>query len=331
MNATEKLEMQIAEEEDGSAIVKMPITDADLDQDDQDDDQDDVRSASDRSERPDSSEDDGNYGPDDDREAIRAARREERKLKKQLHREKARESNHLINALRKQNQDLAQRLAAVETKTSGAEFARLEKAIDDAATRVEYAKLQIKQATTSRNGDDMAKAQQLWYDSQRQLESLQAVKDNAAKQLSQPKQNISVPDPMVQKNAADWMGRNRWYDPQLRDPDSKIAQMIDNQLTEEGFDPSSTDYWEELDERAQKYLPHRYNSGYSSNVRNPKPRSPVTSSGRESAPSPKVGEFRLAPERVQAIKDAGMWDDPAQRKRMADKYREFDRQQKKDR
>jgi len=328
MNATEKLEMQIAEEQDGSAIVKIPITDEDLDQDRQSNAQTAPSDASDDTEGPYSSDDDGNYGPDDDREAIRAARREERKLKKQLHREKARESNHLINALRKQNQDLAQRLAAVESKTSGAEFARLEKAIDDASTRVEYAKLQIKQATTSRNGDDMAKAQQLWYDSQRQLESLQAMKETAAKQLSQPKQNISVPDPSVQKNAADWMGRNRWYDPQLRDPDSKIAQMIDNQLTEEGFDPSLPDYWDELDERVQKYLPHRYNSGYSSNVRNPKPRSPVTSSGRESSPATKLGEFRLDPERVRAIKEAGMWDDPKQRKRMIDKYVEFDRQQK---
>ena len=229
--------------------------------------------------------------------------------------------------MRKQNQDLAQRLAAVETKTSGAELARLEKAIDDASTRVEYAKLQIKQATTSRNGDDMAKAQQLWYDSQRQLESLQSIKDTASRQLSQPKQNISVPDPMVQKNAADWMGRNRWYDPQLRDPDSKIAQMIDNQLTEEGYDPSLADYWEELDERVQKYLPHRYNSGYSSNTRTPKPRSPVTSSGREST-SARFTEYKLSNDRVKAIKDAGMWDNIDQRNRMIEKYAEFDRQQK---
>jgi hypothetical protein len=327
MNATEKLELQVAESQDGSAIVKMPISSQDLAQEDADDAHDASSSASDDTEGPDSQDDDSNYGPDDDREAIRAARREERKLKKQLHREKARESNHLINALRKQNQDLAQRLAAVETKTSGAEFARLEKAIDDAATRVEYAKLQIKQATTSRNGDDMAKAQQLWYDSQRQLESLQAMKDSATKQLSQPKQNITVPDPMVQKNAANWMGRNRWYDPQLRDPDSKIAQMIDNQLTEEGYDPSLADYWDELDERVQKYLPHRYNSGYSSNTRTPKPRSPVTSSGREST-SARFTEYKLSNDRVKAIKDAGMWDNVEQRNRMIEKYAEFDRQQK---
>jgi len=327
MNATEKLELQVAESQDGSAIVKMPITGADLSQEQSEDSQEALSDASDDAEGPDSQNDDGNYGPDDDREAIRAARREERKLKKQLHREKARESNHLINALRKQNQDLAQRLAAVETKTSGAELARLEKAIDDASTRVEYAKLQIKQATTSRNGDDMAKAQQLWYDSQRQLESLQSIKDTASRQLSQPRQNISVPDPMVQKNAADWMGRNRWYDPQLRDPDSKIAQMIDNQLTEEGYDPSLADYWEELDERVQKYLPHRYNSGYSSNTRTPKPRSPVTSSGREST-SARFTEYKLSNDRVKAIKDAGMWDNVEQRNRMIEKYAEFDRQQK---
>ena len=327
MNATEKLELQVAESQDGSAIVKMPVSNNDFDHNDEDDGQDTSLDASDASERSNSDANEGDYGPDDDREAIRAARREERKLKKQLHREKARESNHLINALRKQNQDLAQRLAAVETKTSGAELARLEKAIDDASTRVEYAKLQIKQATTSRNGDDMAKAQQLWYDSQRQLESLQSIRDTASRQLSQPKQNISVPDPMVQKNAADWMGRNRWYDPQLRDPDSKIAQMIDNQLTEEGYDPSLADYWEELDERVQKYLPHRYNSGYSSNTRTPKPRSPVTSSGREST-SARFTEYKLSNDRVKAIKDAGMWDNVEQRNRMIEKYAEFDRQQK---
>jgi len=55
----------------------------------------------------------------------------------------------------------------------------------------------------------------------------------------------------------------------------------------------------------------------------------VTSSGRESSPATKLGEFRLDPERVRAIKEAGMWDDPKQRKRMIDKYVEFDRQQKK--
>ena len=271
---------------------------------------------------------DGTSANDPNREAIRAARREERKLKKQLHREKARESNHLINALRKQNEDLAHRLAQVEQKTTGAELARLDKAIDDAGTRVEYAKMKLQEAVEQRNGGEVARAQQLWYDSQRQLESLQHIKQNANRQYAQPKQNIKAPDPIVQRNASDWMNRNSWYDPQLKDADSKIAQTIDQALTEEGYDPALPDYWDELDERLQKYLPHRVNSGYSTPTRNQRPKSVVTSSGRESNANPKSNEFRLDPDRVKAIKEAGMWDNIEQRNKMIRRFADYDRQQK---
>lgn len=329
MTPTEKLDLQVAEESDGSAVVQMPHAEGDEPSQSPVIAQNDASDASDEAERPQNDEDRGSIDDDPEREAIRSARREERKLKKQLHREKARESNHLIAALRKQNQDLANRIASLETKTSGAELARLDKAIEDAQTRVEYAKLKLQDAVNSQNGEEVAKSQQLWYDNQRQLESLQSLKANATKHISQPKQNITVPNPVVQRMAATWMERNEWYDPQLKDPDSKVAQSIDQTLTEEGYDPSLPDYWEELDERLQKYLPHRYNSGYSSNTRSSRPRSVVTSSGRESVSTPRQTEFRLDADRVRALKDAGMWDNAELRNKMIRKFAEFDRQQKK--
>lgn len=324
MTPTEKLELQVAEESDGSAVVQLPSNEDNPQDSDKDNDVD-------VHEDDDVPGDDHNEGAavdDPDREAIRAARREERKLKKQLHREKARESNHLITALRKQNQELASRVASLETKTSGAELARLDKAIDDAATRVEYAKMKMQEAVNSRDGAEVTKSQQLWYDNQRQLESLQAMRNNANKQLSQPKQNINVPDPAIQRNAAEWMARNSWYDPQMKDVDSKVAHSIDVALTEEGFDPASPEYWDELDDRMQKYLPHRVKSEYSTGTRNSRPRSVVSSSGRESVANVKANEFRLTPQRVAAIKEAGMWDNTELRNKMIRKYAEFDRQQK---
>ena len=39
----------------------------------------------------------------------------------------------------------------------------------------------------------------------------------------------------------------------------------------------------------------------------------------------RVTEFRLSPERVRAIKDAGRWDNIDERNRMIRKYAEFDR------
>ena len=323
MTPTEKMEMQIDEAQDGSAIVSLPANEDNPQaeqpirgtQDDDSDDQDDTHG-----------EDAASNDPE--REAIRAARREERRLKKQLHREKIRESSHLVSALKKQNSDLANRIASLESRTSGAELARLDKAIDDASTRVEYAKMKMQEAVNTRQGEALTQAQELWYENQRQLESLKSMKDNASRQISNPKQNISQPDIAVQRNAAEWMGRNNWYDPEMKDADSKIAQALDKTLSEEGYDPSSQDYWEELDERLQKYLPHRYNVVYSANTRNSRPRSVVTSSGRETSGNSKPNEYRLTPDRVAAIKEAGMWENIELRNKMAKKYAEYDRQQK---
>lgn len=333
MNPTEKMEMQVEESQDGGAIVALPNgeispqaenTDADPSLDAKTSDSDDNEDDLDAQGRD---NDDG--GDDEDREAIRAARREERKLKKQIHREKARESNHLISALKKQNAELADRLAAVERKTSGAELARVDKAIEDAGVQVEYAKMKMKEAVNGRDGDSLARSQEMWYEAKRKLESLEAIKQNATKQMTQPQQNIQTPDPMVQRMAADWMESNPWYDPQGRNEESQIAQMVDKKLTDEGFDPTTEDYWDELDVRMQKYLPQKSNSSYNqSNVQQKRPRSVMTSSGRETMATTKSNEFRVSPDRVAAMKEAGLWDNPQLRQNAIRKYAEWDRQNK---
>jgi hypothetical protein len=52
-----------------------------------------------------------------------------------------------------------------------------------------------------------------------------------------------------------------------------------------------------------------------------------TASSRTANSSGKVGNtITLSRERVQAIKDAGAWDDPARRSKMIKAYTEFDKQ-----
>jgi hypothetical protein len=319
MTSNDKLELQVAEEQDGSALVHLEDGEAPESQ-----------------EKPELAEggevetNDSNDGldADPDREQIRAARREERKLKKQIHREKTKESSHLINNLRTQNQQLAERLAHLEKRTSGAELARVDKAIDDTEVQIEYAKMKMREAVANQDGDAVVKAQELMYESQRKVESLKSIKDQATKQMSQPpKPTMNVPDPAVQRNAAEWMERNPWYDPQAKDMDSEIAQRLDKKLTDEGYDPSSPEYWEELDDRVSKYLPHR--TGTAAPQRAAAAQRPrVTGTGRESAPSGRANEFRLSPDRVQAIKDMGAWDNPDQRAKMIKSYARYDRENK---
>lgn len=325
MNATEKLDLQVTEAQDGSATVNLPPEDMeqteaqpqDLPQNDQNESENEAAEASD------------NLDDDPDREAIRAQRREERKLKKQITREKDKQSSHLIQVLKKQNQQLADRLAVIEKKTSGAELARVDKAIDDAGVQVEYAKMKMQEAVNSSDGAALTRAQEMWYEAQRKMESLQNVKHQATKQMNQPQQNIQIPDPTVQRLAADWMDRNPWYDPHGKDLDSEITQRIDKKLTEEGYDPTTEDYWDELDDRIKKYMPHKPNHEYNqTNVRNQRPRSVVTSSGRDSTATTKSNEFRLSPDRVAAMKEAGMWDNPELRQKAIRNYASWDRANK---
>ena len=323
MNSTNKMEMQVDEEQDGSAVV--------------------VLSDSDKSLLPEFNEEDSQgkpeseYRADDDsddnetseeREALRETRREERRLKKQIHREKTKESNHLISSLKKRNDELAERLAIIEKKTSGAELARVDKAIEDAGVQVEYAKMKMQEAVSSSDGIALTRAQEMWFEAKRKMESLESVKNQATRQMSQPRQNITVPDPMVQKLASDWMERNTWYDPHGRNEESEIAMMIDKKLTAEGFDPSSEDYWDELDDRVAKFIPQKSNRGYNDSNRKERPRSVVTSSGRESTGSARGNEFRLSPDRVAAMKEAGMWDNPELKQKAIRKYAEWDKTNK---
>jgi hypothetical protein len=322
MNPTDKMEMQVEESQDGSAIVALPegeenpqaqVAAADNNQDDFDDDNDD---ALDRQDAQSSDSDQGNMTI----EELRNTRREERRLRRKIHKQK---NNHLVDALKKQNADLSNRLAAVEKKTSGAELARVDKAIEDAGVQVEYAKMKMKEAVSISDGEGLAKAQELWYESKRKMESLETLKQNAAKHMSQPNQNIQIPDPMVQRLAADWMDDNPWYDPNGRNEESQIAQMIDKRLTEEGFDPTTEDYWDELDSRMRRYMPKQQN-----NQKAARPRSVMTSSGRDSTATTKSNEFRLSPDRVAAIKEAGLWDNPQARQNAIRKYAEWDRTNK---
>ena len=330
MNPTDKMEMQVSEVEDGGAVIALPP-------EMQEPEDNSSQSATESNQNDD---DDGDYrgekeevssnsAENDDREAIREARREERRLKKQINREKDKASSHLINVLRKQNEELSQRLASLEHKTSGAELARVDKAIEDAGVQVEYAKMKMRDAVGHGDGDGVARAEEMLYESRRKLEALQNVKQQASKQINQqPKKNIQVPDPMVQRYAADWMERNPWYDPNGRNEESEIAQMLDKRLTSEGYDPTTEDYWDELDDRLSKFIPEKSNRSNGTQMKTERPRSVMTGSGKDSTATTRTNEFRLSPDRVAAMKEAGAWNDPEKKRKMIQRFVEFDRANK---
>jgi hypothetical protein len=264
---------------------------------------------------------------EEEREAIREARREERKLKKELKRQREISAKNKITSLEKRNAELAERLARVESAAASYQFVQLDKSIEDEATRVEYAKMKMVQAAESRDiAAQMEFLEQLTEAKQR-LKEAQAYKKQQLENAKAPKQN--VPNPItteVQQNATKWLKKNSWYDPQARDTDSRIAKVIDQELAADGWDPSDSEYWEELDNRLSARLPHRYTAKGSKEGK--RSSGPTASSRVANANSPKAGTITLSRDRVQAIKDAGAWDDVEKRNKMIRAYAQYDRQNK---
>lgn len=262
---------------------------------------------------------------DDEREKIREARREERKLKKELSKQREASAKHKISALERRNEELARRLAAVENTAASYQFAQIDKSLEDEATRVEYAKMKMVQAAQA--GDVNAQMEYLEQltEAKQRLQQVQHYKKEQLEAAKAPKQNVPNPTTTeVQQNATKWLKKNSWFDPQARDTDSRIAKVIDQELAADGWDPSDSEYWEELDSRLSSRLPHRYTAkGGSTRRANPTASSRVSNAG-----AAKPGTITLSRERVSAIKDAGAWDDVEKRNKMIRAYAQYDRENK---
>lgn len=327
MSENEK-ELPVKEQEDGSALVAVDKeTDPFEEPKAEEQDEHDASDAGEEEEHEEGSDDQDEGESDDEREAIRQARREERKLKKQIAKERELTAKNKIAALERRNEELAKRLAAVESTAVSFQFAQVDKAIEDEATRVEYAKMKMLQAAQANDAAAQVEYLEQLTEAKKRLEQIQAYKKHQIELARQPKQNVPTPvNVEVQRNATDWLKKNKWYDPQARDTDSRIAKVVDQELADEGWDPSDPEYWEELDNRLQTRLPHRYAAKTGSTARRVSP----TASARTANPTSKsTNTITLSRDRVQAIKDAGAWDNPTLRNKMIKAYAEYDKQNRK--
>lgn len=130
----------------------------------------------------------------------------------------------------------------------------------------------------------------------------------------------------------EFMAANTWYDGNGSDEDSLIVKAIDTAVAQQ-YKPTDPAYWKEL----QKRVDARFGSERTQSRNDPDedevdepvaPRRrapPVGGSTRSNSGGGSATQIRLSPERVQAMKDAGLWEDPKVRARMAKTYSEYDR------
>jgi hypothetical protein len=319
-NKQNEADLIIDEGQDGSAVVDLPENMV----------SDDVEEGVTEEKAEGGSVNDDDADHPDDGEELRAAKRNRRRAKKDLIRKTNEEKDLRLQQLARENEEFKRRLSEVESKTRQHDVARIDKSLEDSQVRYEYAKMKLAEAVNANDGNAMVEAQELFEQARQEIGQLQQYKRQATQEAQrQPHRQVDAPDPSVQRNASEWVKRNSWYNPESNDRDSRIAKKMDEVLVEEGWDPKDPDYWDELDSRLQKSLPHRYNKTTDDNSVVRKPRNVVGSSGRETSAAyggSNRTQFVLSPERVKAMKEAGAWESPERKKAMIANFMKYDRE-----
>jgi len=261
---------------------------------------------------------------DDEREAIRERRRNEKKERKER-RERAIERDRVeLDFLRKRNDDLERRLSGIEERTQKSDLSLLDQKLREATNEVQLAEKVIAKAVAAQNGEDVAQA--LRYRDQAMLKARQL--EAAKKQAAQPRPAPPPPvDDVALSYAKEFIKEHSWYNPEAKDESSAIVLAIDNSLVKEGFNPRTEDYWDELRDRVRRRLPEKF-EGAAPAARKAERQArggPAVGSGREHAPSSTRREVYISPERKNALIEAGVWDDPVLRQKYIKKYMEYDR------
>lgn len=259
-------------------------------------------------------------GEDDaEREAIRERRRNERHERKAKQREREDSLKRELASRDELLEQMRQRLDAVERKNQGTDVAQIDAAMKQTSDAYAYFKGQIDVATRSQDGAALADATEKMIIARQKYQQLESIKQRVAQAQNQP----APLDPRLKQNAEEWMAKNKWFDPRGNDTDSRIVSDEDDRLSREGWNPNTKEYWDELSSRLKKRLPHKFSGGTISN------RSPISGSGRESSGSNGSREtVKISPDRVAAMREAGIWDDPKARADMIKQYAKYDAEQR---
>ena len=177
----------------------------------------------------------------------------------------------------------------VESQIASAEE-KLAKAIEMGDTNgVIEAQRSITRLAIENDRAQQAKVQQARYAQQMQAQQ------QAAVQQPMPQQQPRRPDPKAEQ----WAQRNAWFGED--EAMTYAAFGIHKKLVEdEGFDPQSNDYYNELDRRMQTEFPHKLNGG------SKRPAQTVASVSRSTSGRSSGKKVRLTPSQVAIAKKLGV-------------------------
>lgn len=273
---------------------------------------------------------------DEDREKIRAARREERKQRKEHKKKRDAERDAENIRLRRELDEINRRLSstqqAVDSRFAQQDMGIVDQRLTEFKKARDTAKAALNTAVTKGDGIAASEAMDAHAEAVNAINALEAFKNAAKNQPAQTSQRAEI-DPAVQRHTNEFKRRHPWFDmtTDTDDEDSQIVFAIDNAVRRAGFDPKNRDYWDELEDRLERRLPHRVaDSDDDEEDEQPRQRQ-QRSSGRRgpSLGGSRNGERQLGKNEVyvpaelkKSMIESGAWYDPVKKKNIIKRYQE---------
>ena len=276
-----------------------------------------------------------------------------------------------IAALRERVDGFEPRLSEFDQARAQQVAADIDRQIAEAHAQQKHAAARMSEAILSADGTELEKAMTLRDQAFVQVQRLTMQKSQmeaggyrapsaddgrTAPGQPQPRQQQSAPRlaPDVLERVNEFRSEHQWYKPEdrgtdgrPRDFDTRVALEIDAAVAAEGFNPRSQDYWDEVNDRMQRYLPHRFGQAARSDSQDrmqerppalppressPQSRGPRVIGGGEGAPAASSSNrLYLSPQRRESLELAGVMDrngrvlNEAKFRNIAKQYMDFDR------
>ena len=239
------------------------------------------------------------------------------------------ERDEQLAQLIQQNEQLNNRLNTSEHQFNTVNKLSLDASEKQITDKLELARNVYKTAHEEGDSTKILQAQEFLNEAQNDLKSLSATKQQfeqqPVRQQQQPVQQpqYQPPMPTPDPKAEEWAASNDWFGQDQIMTVSALA--IDGQLKEEGFSPTDSEYYTEIDRRLKETFPHKFatqKAAIGGEVRKQEttstPAQVVAGASRSSPGSSK--KVKLSKEDIRL---AGKWNIPleqyAQEKLKADK------------
>jgi hypothetical protein len=212
--------------------------------------------------------------------------------------ERASESAYnLANTLKQENQSLKE----TATKSNESLYSEAETRLQSQRTQAQAA---LKQAMMDQDYDKVAKAQdilaRLAVEESKVKDgkiSLEQTKNEQPVSLQEAQPVVQNAPPEPDPKAQSWAEKNQWFG------EDKVLTMaafgIHEELVDEGFDPSSDEYYTEVDTRLKAEFPHKLGQKQETVQ---KPQQKVASAARNTQASGGKRKVKLSPSEVQMAK-----------------------------